>query len=189
MIKIFIFILLYFRFGYADVHVKKIPKNFIFGLGTSSYQIEGAWNTNGKGPSIWDEFVHRVPSPIKNNDTGDIACDSYYRYKEDVLNVYNAGFQFYRFSISWPRILPTGYTNNINEEGIIYYKKLIQEILRYNMTAVVTIYHWELPQQLYKDGVDWTNPKFVDIFVDYTRFIVSRYFKSILTLACENGFA
>lgn len=93
------------------------------------------------------------------------------------------------FLIVFCRILPTGYTNNINEEGIIYYKKLIQEILRYNMTAVVTIYHWELPQQLYKDGVDWTNPKFVDIFVDYTRFIVSRYFKSILTLACENGFA
>ncbi|CAH1106424.1 unnamed protein product [Psylliodes chrysocephalus] len=161
--------------GYAKIHYNKFPKDFIFGVGTSSYQIEGAWNIDGKGPSIWDNFTHRVPSPISNNDTGDVACDHYHRYKEDIRNIYNIGFQFYRFSISWPRVLPTGYSKPINEKGISFYKKIINEILRYNMTPVVTIYHWDLPQRLYEDGIDWTNPKLVDIFVDYARIIISRF--------------
>ncbi|CAH1106423.1 unnamed protein product [Psylliodes chrysocephalus] len=173
-LSIWFFISCIFSIG-CEIHYNKFPKEFLFGVATSAYQIEGAWNIDGRGPSIWDHFTHKLPSPILHNDTGDIACDFYHRYKEDIRNMYNIGLQFYRFSISWSRVLPTGYSKPINEKGVTFYKKVIKEILRYNMTPVVTIYHWDLPQRLYEDGIDWTNPKLVDIFVNYARIVISRF--------------
>ncbi|XP_057655684.1 myrosinase 1-like isoform X1 [Diorhabda carinulata] len=150
-----------------------IPKDFIFGSSTSAYQSEGAWNVDGKGESIWDNFTHRVPSPILNGDTGDIAANSYYKYKEDIRLAADLGLNVYRFSISWTRILPTGYSNEINQRGLNHYKEVIQEILRYNMTPVVTLYHWDLPQRLFNDGIHWTNVSLVEHFVNYARIVIN----------------
>uniref|UniRef100_A0A6P7HGE7 Myrosinase 1-like n=1 Tax=Diabrotica virgifera virgifera TaxID=50390 RepID=A0A6P7HGE7_DIAVI len=151
---------------------RKFPDNFRFGVATSAYQIEGAWNVDGKGESIWDTYVHRVPSPIKNGDTGDVACDSYYKYKEDVKLAADLGVKLYRFSISWSRVLPNGKADNISEIGLNYYKNLVKEIRKYNMIPVATIYHWDLPQKLYDEGIHWSNVSLVPHIVNYARIVI-----------------
>ena len=103
------------------------PEQFIWGAATASYQIEGGWNEDGKGPSIWDEFSH-TPGKVRNNDTGDVACDHIHRYKEDVQLMQQLGLKAYRFSISWPRVLPEG-TGKVNEAGIRFYSDLVDELL------------------------------------------------------------
>ncbi|XP_050514315.1 myrosinase 1-like [Diabrotica virgifera virgifera] len=151
---------------------RKFPDDFQFGAATAAYQIEGAWNIDGKGESIWDTFAHRVPSPVANGDNGDVACDSYHKYKEDVRLAAELGLKLYRFSISWPRVLPTGKTDNISEAGLNYYKNLVKEIRKYNMLPLATIYHWDLPQKLYDQGIHWTNVSLVPYIVDYARFVI-----------------
>nr|AHZ59646.1 glycoside hydrolase family 1 [Phyllotreta striolata] len=180
MFTYFYIILIIFTISLSGAsHLKNngiFPKNFIFGAATSAYQIEGAWNADGKGQSIWDEFVHRSPSPIANNETGDVACDSYHRWKEDVHLVSNIGMQYYRFSISWSRLFPSGYANEkINEAGLKYYKKLIQEVIKRGLIPVVTLFHWDLPQKLYQDGISWTNPAIVNAFVNYSREVIKHF--------------
>ncbi|CAG9830296.1 unnamed protein product [Diabrotica balteata] len=155
-----------------EVFNRKFPDDFEFGAATSAYQIEGAWNIDGKGESIWDTYVHRVPSPIKNGDTGDVACDSYYKYKEDVRLAAELGIKLYRFSISWPRVLPTGKSDNISETGLNYYKDLVKEIRKYGMLPVATIYHWDLPQSLYDQGIQWSNVSLIPYIVDYARVVI-----------------
>lgn len=150
----------------------KFSDKVLFGAATSAYQIEGAWNIDGKGPSIWDDLVHRVPSPIKNNDTGDIAAESYYRYKEDVRLAAELGLNVYRFSISWSRVLPTGYPNFINYKGLQYYKNLVREIRKYHMIPAATIYHFDLPQRLFDDGHHWTNASVIPYLVDFARIVI-----------------
>nr|WPM03616.1 myrosinase 2 [Phyllotreta armoraciae] len=152
----------------------QFPRNFLFGAATASYQIEGAWNEGGKGASTWDEFVHRIPSTIANNDTGDVACDTYHRYKEDIKLAADLGLQAFRFSISWPRVLPTGFTDNINEEGIQFYENLVNEIVSYGMVPVCTLFHWDLPLELYHQGLDWRNEALIEAFVDYSRLMIQR---------------
>lgn len=105
---------------------KCFPDDFLWGTATSAYQIEGAWNTSGKSESIWDWFTHTYPEKISDGSNGDIAADSYNKYEEDVQLLANLGVKFYRFSISWTRILPDSTTNNINQEGVEYYLNLIQ---------------------------------------------------------------
>ncbi|XP_057655731.1 myrosinase 1-like [Diorhabda carinulata] len=148
------------------------PPGFIFGAAVAAYQVEGAWNIDGKGESIWDNFAHRVPSPIRDNDTGDIACDSYHKYKQDVRLAAELGLKMYRFSVAWSRILPTGYANNINQKGLNYYKNLVKEIRKFNMIPVATIYHWDLPQKLYEDGIDWTTTDLIPHLVDFARIVI-----------------
>ncbi len=116
----------------------KFPEGFIWGAATASYQIEGAWNEDGKGENIWDIASH-TPGKIKNGDTGDIACDHYHRYKEDVQLMKKLGLNAYRFSISWSRIYPSG-TGKINEEGIFFYDKLVNELLENGIEPVVTLF-------------------------------------------------
>ena len=151
----------------------KKQKDFIWGCATSSYQIEGAWDKDGKGPSIWDTFCHQEGN-IKNNDTGDVACDHYHRYAEDCDLISGLGVDAYRFSISWPRILPEG-TGQINQSGLDFYDRLIDNLLEKNVTPWVTLYHWDLPQAL-EDKGGWANRDIVKWFEDYAQ-IFAEHFK------------
>jgi len=147
------------------------PKNFLWGAATASYQIEGAWNEDGKGLSIWDEFSH-TPGKIMNNDNGDVACDHYHRFKEDVQLMKQLGLKAYRFSISWPRVLPGG-TGKVNEAGIRFYSDLVDELLAAGIQPCCTLYHWDLPLRLMEKG-GWSNPDCADWFAEYTALIADR---------------
>jgi beta-glucosidase len=143
----------------ADHHDDEIrrsdfPEDFTWGVATAAYQIEGGWNADGKGPSIWDTFT-RKRWRIRNGDTGEVACDSYHRYGEDVVLAAGMGFGANRFSISWPRVLPEG-TGRINPAGIDYYSRLVDACLEVGLDPWVTLYHWDLPQAL-QDRGGWAN--------------------------------
>lgn len=139
-------------------------KDFIWGAATSAYQIEGAWNVDGKGESIWDRFTH-TPGKIKNNDNGDIAADHYHRYQEDVDLMKAIGLRAYRFSIAWSRILPSG-RGQENPAGLDFYDHLVDTLLEAGIQPYITLYHYDLPQAL-QDGGGWTKRNSVDAFVEY----------------------
>lgn len=147
------------------------PENFIWGAATASYQIEGAWNEDGKSESIWDRFSH-TPGNVKNNDTGDVACDHYHRWPEDVALMQSLNLQAYRFSIAWPRILPDG-VGRINQKGLDFYSRLVDGLLAAGITPFVTLYHWDLPQILQDQG-GWPDRFIVEAFVEYAD-VVSRH--------------
>ncbi|ESO84673.1 hypothetical protein LOTGIDRAFT_131754, partial [Lottia gigantea] len=142
------------------------PPGFEWGLATSAYQIEGGWNADGKGPSIWDVFVHSS-GKINQNQTGDVSCDSYHQYKADVQLLHNVGVTVYRFSISWPRLMPDGTPASLNQAGVDYYNNLINELIKYNIKPFVTLYHWDLPQALQTKYGGWLNDSVVDDFRNY----------------------
>lgn len=143
----------------------KAPPGFLWGVSTSSYQIEGAAHEDGRGPSIWDTYS-RIPGNIKNNDTGDIACDHYHRYREDVALMQEFGVQAYRFSVAWPRIFPEG-RGAINKAGLAFYDRLIDAVLAAGIEPWLCLYHWDLPQALGDKG-GWTNRDCAQWFADYT---------------------
>ncbi|XP_072393183.1 myrosinase 1-like [Diabrotica undecimpunctata] len=157
-----------------ELNNKRFPQGFLFGTATSAYQIEGAWNEDGKGESNWDVFVHRVPSVIKNNETADVACDSYHKYKDDVAILKDMGVDHYRFSIAWTRVLPTGFVNEVNQAGVTYYKNLIRELKANNILPVVTMFHYDTPQTLENIG-GFTNELIVDRFVEYAQFLFETF--------------
>jgi beta-glucosidase len=144
--------------------------DFLFGAASSAYQIEGAWNEDGKGESIWDRFAH-TPGKIKNGDTGDVACDFYHRYKDDVALMKELGLQAYRFSINWTRILPDG-RGPVNHKGLDFYKRLVDELLRAGIRPYVTLYHWDLPQTLQDQG-GWVNRDCAGWFADFSFVMVN----------------
>ncbi|RZC42366.1 lactase-phlorizin hydrolase-like, partial [Asbolus verrucosus] len=149
-------------------HEWRFPDDFKFGLATSAYQIEGAWNVDGKGVSIWDTFTHNRSFLIKDGSNGDIACDSYHKWEEDVMMAKNLGAQVFRISLSWTRILPDGYGTRINQAGVDYYNKLIDKLLENQIEPVFTLYHWDLPEVFSPLG-GWTNPALIDYFAIYAR--------------------
>lgn len=140
------------------------PHDFTWGVATSSYQIEGAAREDGRGESIWDRFTH-TPGTIKDGNTGDVACDHYHRYPEDVALMQSLGLNGYRFSIAWPRVIPAG-TGAINQAGLDFYSRLVDALLEAGITPYVTLYHWDLPQAL-QDRGGWNSRETVDAFVEY----------------------
>ncbi|CAK6448613.1 unnamed protein product [Pipistrellus nathusii] len=150
----------------------QFPEGFIWSAASAAYQIEGAWREDGKGLSIWDTFSH-TPLKVANDDTGDVACDSYHKIAEDVAALRTLGVSHYRFSVSWPRVLPDGTTKHINEAGLRYYTQLIDALLAANIKPQVTIYHWDLPQAL-QDVGGWENETIVQRFRDYADVLFQR---------------
>ena len=146
--------------------------NFLWGVAAAAYQIEGAWNIDGKGVSIWDTFTHGKKN-ILNNENGDIACDFYHNYERDIEMVKSLNMDVFRFSISWPRILPDG-TGQINHKGLDFYHRVIDKCLAVGLQPWVTCYHWDLPQRLQDEG-GWANRKIVDWFSDYVEVISKEY--------------
>lgn len=144
----------------------------MWGAATSSYQIEGTGRDSGKGQNIWDVFT-KEPGRVYEGHTGDIACDHYHRFREDVAYMKELGLKGYRFSIDWSRVLPEG-TGKVNEKGIDFYNALIDELLEQGIEPYITLYHWELPYEIYKRG-GWMNPEIVEWFGQYARLVAERF--------------
>jgi beta-glucosidase len=147
------------------------PAGFVWGAAAASYQIEGAFEADGKGPSVWDMYC-RKPGMVWNGQSGDVACDHYHRYAEDVALMKQIGLGAYRLSISWPRVLPEG-VGRINEAGLAFYDRLVDELLRANIKPWVTLFHWDFPLALYHRG-GWLNRDVVEWFGEFTDLIVRR---------------
>ncbi len=150
----------------------EFPNGFHWGTATASYQIEGAWQEDGKGESIWDRFAH-TRGRIKNGDTGDIACDHYHRYREDVALMREMNLTSYRFSLAWPRIQPLG-SGEANPKGLAFYDRLIDELLEAGIRPFPTLYHWDLPQAL-EDRGGWSEREIAGRFADYAEIVARAY--------------
>lgn len=148
---------------------QEFPPDFVWGTATASYQIEGAWDEDGKGESIWDRFSH-TPGKVQDGDTGDVACDHYHRWKEDIGQMQSLGVKNYRFSTSWPRILPEG-RGRVNQAGLDFYSRLVDGLLEAGITPFITLYHWDLPQVL-QDAGGWVVRSTAEAFVEYTDALV-----------------
>ncbi len=146
----------------------QFPANFVWGAATASYQIEGAWNEDEEGESIWDRFSH-TPGKVLDGDTGDVACDHYHRWEDDLKMIKALGLKAYRFSVAWPRVLPSG-SGSVSEAGLDFYNKLVDGLLKLDIEPYITLYHWDLPQKLQDKG-GWTARGVVDAFVEYTDIV------------------
>ncbi len=162
--------------------LKRWPKTFTWGVSTSSYQIEGAAKDEGRGPSIWD--VRSYLGRNDNGDTGDVACDHYHRYREDIALMKVLGVDAYRFSVAWPRVLPHG-RGAANEQGLAFYDRLIDGLLEAGIEPWLCLYHWDLPQEL-SDLGGWTARDIVGWFSDYTAVVAKRYGDRVKRFATFN---
>jgi beta-glucosidase len=151
---------------------REFPKGFLWGSATASYQVEGAVNEDGRGPSIWDTFSH-TPGKVVENATGDVADDHYHRYKEDVQLMKALGVKTYRFSIAWPRVFPNG-DGLPNPKGLDFYNRLVDELLANNIQPFATLYHWDLPQALQDRGGGWESRDTSKAFGDYAGHVAER---------------
>jgi beta-glucosidase len=150
--------------------VLSFPKGFTWGAATAAYQIEGAWDEDGKGESIWDRFSH-TPGKIETGETGDITCDHYHLWRQDVALMKEIGLKAYRFSIAWTRVLPNG-RGDVNQAGLDFYNRLVDALLEANIEPFVTLYHWDLPQRLQEEG-GWPARMATTAFSDFAD-VVSR---------------
>ncbi|HEX8876154.1 MAG TPA: GH1 family beta-glucosidase [Phycisphaerales bacterium] len=159
------------------------PNNFVWGAASSAYQIEGAWNTDGRGESVWDTMCHARPSvggpvnkfpqpAIWNGHTGDVACDHYHKSSEDVAIMKSIGLKAYRFSISWSRVLPDG-IGSINTKGLDFYDRLVNELLAAGITPYTTLFHWDYPETLFRKG-GWLNRDSVQWFAEFAQVVADR---------------
>ncbi|MFL6127717.1 MAG: GH1 family beta-glucosidase [Mycobacteriales bacterium] len=148
----------------------RFPPGFVFGTATAAYQIEGAVAEDGRGPSIWDTFSHR-PGAVRTGDTGDVACDSYHRYAEDVRLLAGLGVHAYRFSVSWSRVQPTG-AGPVNRAGLDHYDRLLDALLAAGVAPVATLYHWDLPQAR-QDAGGWLSRDTADRFGEYAAHVAA----------------
>lgn len=165
-----------YNYSYENEFLRRITvsfkKDFVWGVATSAYQIEGAYNEDGKGLNVWDVFAHE-PGNIANGDTGDIACDHYHRFREDIALMKKLGIRAYRFSLSWARIMPEG-TGKINEAGAAFYSELIDELLANGIEPYITLFHWDYPYALHKKG-GWLNDESVSWFAEYAAKVSELY--------------
>lgn len=155
-----------------DFNKSDFGPDFKWGVAAASYQTEGAWNTDGKGESTWDHFSHKT-GKIERDENADVATDFYHRYEEDIDLIKAMNFKIFRFSLSWPRILPDG-TGEINQEGLRFYHRIIDKCLSSGIEPWVTIYHWDLPQVLEEQG-GWANRKILDWFSEYTELVTKEF--------------
>jgi beta-glucosidase len=150
---------------------KAFPPDFVWGAATASYQIEGAANEDGRGESVWDRFC-ATPGKVRNGDTGAIACDFYHRYRDDIALMRELGLDAFRLSIAWPRILPEG-RGRVNQKGLDFYDKLVDELLASGITPFVTLFHWDTPQVLEDQG-GWPSRETVGAFEEYVEVVAGR---------------
>jgi beta-glucosidase len=162
----------------TEIAAARFPKDFLWGVATSSYQVEGAWNTDGKGESIWDRAAH-TPGRIKDSSNADVTCDQYHRYKEDIAIMKRLNMKSYRFSTSWARVLPEG-TGQINQKGLDYYSRLVDALLEAGIRPFCTIYHWDLPQAL-EDRGGWPNRDLASYYADFAA-ILAKYLGDRVTV-------
>ncbi len=148
------------------------PKGFLWGTATASYQVEGAAKEDGRGMTIWDTFSH-TPGKILNNDTGDVACDFYHKYKEDIQLVKSLNAKSYRFSIAWSRIFPDG-TGTPNQKGLDFYNRMVDELLANGIEPFATLYHWDLPQVLQDKYKGWQSKETSKAFADYAGYMAEK---------------
>lgn len=161
----------------------KFPKSFVWGVATSSFQIEGATGEDGRLPSIWDEFCRR-PGAIKDGSNGEPACDHYHRFSADVDLISDLNIPAYRFSVAWPRVQPLG-VGAWNEPGFAFYDRLIDRLLARGIAPHLTLYHWDLPQALQESG-GWTSRDTVRRFVDYAAEVARRFGDRVASIATHN---
>jgi beta-glucosidase len=162
---------------------RRFPEAFLWGAATSAYQIEGAWNEDGRGESVWDRFCH-TPGNILGGDTGDEACDHYHRFGEDVALMAELGLKAYRFSIAWPRVLPKG-TGAINQAGLDFYDRLVDALLKEGIVPFPTLHHWDLPLTLAGQG-GWAARETGEAFADYAALMVRTLGDRVRTWATFN---
>jgi 6-phospho-beta-glucosidase len=153
--------------------LKPFPPEFLWGAASSAYQVEGAWNEDGKGLTNWDQFV-RIPGKTFKGTTGDVAVDHYHRYQEDVRLMAEMGLKAYRFSVSWARIFPNG-RGAVNEEGIEFYDRLMNELKKYHIEPILTLYHWDLPQALQDEYGGWESRRIIEDFTNYCIELFKRF--------------
>lgn len=155
-------------------HIKKeqFPKDFLWGSASAAYQIEGAYNEDGKGPSVWDEFS-KIEGKTFKGTNGDVAVDHYHRYKEDVALMAKMGLKAYRFSVSWSRVLPDG-KGEVNEKGLQFYSDLVDELIKHNIEPIVTLYHWDLPLKLQESYQGWESRDIIEDFTNYSKLLFDR---------------
>ncbi|WP_096272495.1 glycoside hydrolase family 1 protein [Paucisalibacillus globulus] len=170
--------------------LKPFPSEFMWGSASAAYQVEGAWDEDGKGPSNWDQFV-RIPGKTFKGTTGDTAVDHYHRYREDVKLMAEMGLKAYRFSVAWTRIFPKG-KGEVNEKGIQFYSDLIDELIKYNIEPILTIYHWDLPQALQDEYGGWESREIIQDFTNYAVTLFKHFGDRVrywVTLNEQNIFA
>uniref|UniRef100_H2YY89 beta-glucosidase n=1 Tax=Ciona savignyi TaxID=51511 RepID=H2YY89_CIOSA len=157
-------------------YYEKFPSKFAWGSATSAYQTEGAWNVHGKGESIWDNYSHRAPCWYMRNQTGDVACDSYHNFDDDLAIIKELGLTHYRFSLSWSRLFPDGkLTSGPLPDGVRYYNDVINKLIAANVEPMVTLFHWDLPQALQDEFGGFNSSKIILYYVDYADFCFSTF--------------
>ncbi|WP_028534323.1 glycoside hydrolase family 1 protein [Paludibacterium yongneupense] len=153
--------------------LKAFPAGFLWGAASAAYQVEGAWNEDGKGPSVWDRFSQQ-PGNTFQNSNGDVAVDHYHRFKDDIALMAEMGLKAYRFSVSWPRIFPAG-RGEVNEAGLAFYEALIDCLLEHDIEPVLTLYHWDLPQALQDEYGGWEDRRIIADFENYCVTLFKRF--------------
>lgn len=151
----------------------KFPKDFLWGSASAAYQVEGAWDEDGKGPSVWDEFV-RIPGKTFKGTNGDLAVDHFHRYQEDIALMKEQGLKAYRFSVAWTRIFPEG-RGEVNQAGLDFYIRLVDELIENGIEPVLTLYHWDLPQALQEEYQGWESRKVIEDFVNYAAVLFEAF--------------